>query len=59
MTSQTAKAERFRDLHLGDPFVMPNPWDAGSARVLAALGFPALATTSWERELLIMVARPK
>ena len=46
MTSQTAKAERFRDLHLGDPFVMPNPWDAGSARVLAALGFPALATTS-------------
>jgi 2-methylisocitrate lyase-like PEP mutase family enzyme len=46
MTRQTAKAERFRDLHLGDPFVMPNPWDAGSARVLAALGFPALATTS-------------
>jgi 2-methylisocitrate lyase-like PEP mutase family enzyme len=46
MRSQTAKAERFRDLHLGEPFVMPNPWDAGSARVLAALGFPALATTS-------------
>ena len=46
MTSQTAKAERFRDLHLGDPFVMPNPWDAGSARVLEALGFRALATTS-------------
>jgi 2-methylisocitrate lyase-like PEP mutase family enzyme len=46
MTRQTAKAERFRDLHVGDPFVMPNPWDAGSARVLAALGFPALATTS-------------
>ena len=46
MTSQTAKAERFRDLHLGDPFVMPNPWDAGSARVMTALGFPALATTS-------------
>ena len=46
MTSQTAKAERFRDLHAGDPFVMPNPWDAGSARALAALGFPALATTS-------------
>jgi 2-methylisocitrate lyase-like PEP mutase family enzyme len=46
MTSQTAKAERFRDLHVGDPFVMPNPWDVGSARVLAALGFPALATTS-------------
>lgn len=36
----------FRRLHEGGCFVMPNPWDAGSARVLAALGFPALATTS-------------
>ena len=45
--SQTEKAERFRGLH-GAPgaFIMPNPWDAGSARVLAALGFPALATSS-------------
>jgi 2-methylisocitrate lyase-like PEP mutase family enzyme len=33
-------------LHAGDPFVIPNPWDAGSARVLAALGFEALATSS-------------
>jgi 2-methylisocitrate lyase-like PEP mutase family enzyme len=33
-------------LHEADPFVIPNPWDAGSARVLAALGFKALATTS-------------
>jgi 2-methylisocitrate lyase-like PEP mutase family enzyme len=33
-------------LHAGDAFVIPNPWDAGSARVLAALGFKALATTS-------------
>jgi len=33
-------------LHEGDAFVIPNPWDAGSARVLAALGFKALATTS-------------
>jgi 2-methylisocitrate lyase-like PEP mutase family enzyme len=40
------KAEAFRALHAGDPFVIPNPWDAGSARVLAALGFRALATTS-------------
>ena len=40
-------AERFRALHRpGAPLVMPNPWDAGSARVLAALGFAALATTS-------------
>jgi 2-methylisocitrate lyase-like PEP mutase family enzyme len=46
MIDQAAKAERFRDLHIRDPFIMPNPWDAGSARVLAALGFPALATTS-------------
>ena len=44
-TSQ-AKGEAFRALHAGAPFVMPNPWDAGSARVLEALGFPALATTS-------------
>ena len=40
------KAETFAALHVGDPFVIPNPWDAGSARVLAALGFEALATTS-------------
>jgi 2-methylisocitrate lyase-like PEP mutase family enzyme len=45
MTQET-KAETFRALHVGAPFVMPNPWDAGSARVLAALGFEALATTS-------------
>jgi 2-methylisocitrate lyase-like PEP mutase family enzyme len=43
---QADKAERFRALHAGEPFVIPNPWDAGSARVLAALGFQALATTS-------------
>jgi 2-methylisocitrate lyase-like PEP mutase family enzyme len=46
MTSQTQKAETFRALHAGEPFVIPNPWDAGSARVLAALGFEALASTS-------------
>jgi 2-methylisocitrate lyase-like PEP mutase family enzyme len=44
--SQSAKGEAFRALHEGEPFVLPNPWDAGSARVLAALGFKALATTS-------------
>jgi 2-methylisocitrate lyase-like PEP mutase family enzyme len=43
---QQRKAEAFRALHEGDPFVIPNPWDAGSARVLEALGFKALATTS-------------
>lgn len=42
-----AKRERFRALHHADEgFVIPNPWDAGSARVLASLGFGALATTS-------------
>src|SRR5205809_1373516 len=43
---QARKAEAFGALHAGDPFVIPNPWDAGSARVLAALGFRALASTS-------------
>jgi len=45
-TNQGEKAEAFRALHAGEPFVIPNPWDAGSARVLGALGFKALATTS-------------
>jgi 2-methylisocitrate lyase-like PEP mutase family enzyme len=40
------KAEAFRALHEGPPFVIANAWDAGSAKVLAALGFKALATTS-------------
>jgi 2-methylisocitrate lyase-like PEP mutase family enzyme len=40
------KAEAFEALHAGEPFVIPNPWDAGSAKVLAKLGFKALATTS-------------
>jgi 2-methylisocitrate lyase-like PEP mutase family enzyme len=45
--SQSEKAARFRSLHQGPrAFVIPNPWDAGSARVLAALGFQALATSS-------------
>ena len=43
---QNKKAEEFRVLHEGEPFVIPNPWDAGSAKVLAHLGFKALATTS-------------
>jgi len=40
------KAQAFKALHEGEPFVIPNPWDAGSARVLEGLGFHALATTS-------------
>jgi 2-methylisocitrate lyase-like PEP mutase family enzyme len=45
-SSRQRKAEAFVALHAGEPFVIPNPWDAGSARVLEALGFEALATTS-------------
>jgi 2-methylisocitrate lyase-like PEP mutase family enzyme len=45
-SSQSDKATRFRALHQGPAFVIPNPWDAGSARILAGLGFPALATSS-------------
>jgi 2-methylisocitrate lyase-like PEP mutase family enzyme len=45
--TQTEKAARFRALHQGPgAFVIPNPWDAGSARILAGLGFQALATSS-------------
>lgn len=45
--TQTQKAERFRSLHHSPGiFVIPNPWDIGSARLLAGLGFQALATSS-------------
>src|SRR3954465_8428333 len=45
--TQKEKAARFRALHDGPgSFVIPNPWDVGSARMLAGLGFPALATSS-------------
>jgi len=44
--NQEQKAERFQALHQGPLFVIPNPWDAGSARLLAGFGFSALATTS-------------
>jgi 2-methylisocitrate lyase-like PEP mutase family enzyme len=47
MTNQATKAERFAELHHGDgPLLLPNPWDVGSARLFASLGFDALATTS-------------
>jgi 2-methylisocitrate lyase-like PEP mutase family enzyme len=45
--AQADKAARFLALHGGPaPLLMPNPWDAGSAKLLASLGFDALATTS-------------
>src|SRR5262249_43318508 len=45
--TQMEKANAFRSLHQGPgTFIIPNPWDVGSARILAAMGFKALATTS-------------
>jgi 2-methylisocitrate lyase-like PEP mutase family enzyme len=47
MSDQADRAERFKALHEGpDLLLIPNPWDAGSAKLLASLGFKALATTS-------------
>jgi 2-methylisocitrate lyase-like PEP mutase family enzyme len=47
MVEQSEKASRFLQLHRGErPLLLPNPWDAGSAVLLASLGFEALATTS-------------
>ena len=44
--SQVQKAEQFQALHRSGCFVIPNPWDAGSARLLAGMGYVALATSS-------------
>src|SRR5215472_17263239 len=45
--TQADKARQFRALHAGPgAFIIPNPWDAGTARLLAGMRFPALATTS-------------
>ena len=45
--SQMEKAKRFRELHnREEAFLIPNPWDAGSAKILESIGFQALATTS-------------
>lgn len=47
MISQAEKANRFQELHhRPGAFIIPNPWDAGTARLLTSLGFEALATTS-------------
>jgi 2-methylisocitrate lyase-like PEP mutase family enzyme len=47
MRNQTEKAQIFRDLHQRpEAFIIPNPWDIGTARILACVGFQALATTS-------------
>ncbi len=46
MTTSSNRIQVFRQLHQSGCFVIPNPWDLGSARVLTQLGFQALATTS-------------
>jgi len=47
MTSHADKARTFLDRHrAGSPLLMPNPWDAGAARILESIGFEAVATTS-------------
>jgi 2-methylisocitrate lyase-like PEP mutase family enzyme len=46
MTLVAERCQVFRELHASGCFVIPNPWDLGSARLLVKLGFPALATTS-------------
>ncbi|MDH4325946.1 MAG: isocitrate lyase/phosphoenolpyruvate mutase family protein, partial [Betaproteobacteria bacterium] len=46
MTSIAGKRRSFRKLHESGCFVIPNPWDIGSARYLESLGFKALASTS-------------
>lgn len=51
---------RFRALHAGERlFVMPNPWDVGSARLLASCGFEALATTSAGFAWWLAAGRPR
>lgn len=57
MDVQTLRAEAFKALHERDTaFVIPNPWDAGSAKLLASLGFEALASTS--AGLALSLGRP-
>ena len=46
MTTRSDKVRRFRELHRAGCFTIPNPWDVGGARMMTALGFEALATTS-------------
>ena len=46
MATQQEKTAQFRALHEGPAFVIANAWDAGSAKILAGIGFPALATSS-------------
>ena len=45
MDRQNKLGAAFQTLHQGPPFLLPNPWDAGTARLLELLGFSALATT--------------
>ena len=53
MTTTDERVRTFRSLHDAGCFVMPNPWDAGSALALEQMGFKALATTSAGFALLV------
>ena len=44
--NRVSRAAKFAELHRSGTFVIPNPWDVGTARILAAMGFQALATSS-------------
>ena len=46
MTDQMTKGQGFQDLHKDGCFIIPNPWNVGSAKMMAGLGFKALASTS-------------
>ena len=58
MPSQSEKAIAFRALHeRPGAFIIPNPWDVGTARLLAHLGFEALATTIQQNLSIVVVDR--
>ena len=56
MIATEEKRAKFRALHRSGCFVLPNPWDIGSARMMQHLGFSALATTSVSARLSIAAA---
>ena len=60
MATQASKGEAFRAVHQrAGAFIIPNPWDAGTAKVLMATGFEALATTSLGLANMLDSAAPR
>ncbi|MGW6621403.1 isocitrate lyase/phosphoenolpyruvate mutase family protein [Nocardia sp. NPDC055002] len=58
-SEQRTRAQAFVDLHRDGCFLLPNAWDAGSARILESVGFPAIATTSAGGRLLVRSTRSR